>query len=227
MPEEINRVVTDTLSTLLFCPSASAAAHLLREGITKGVFVVGDVMAEALQEFGHPEQDAEVLERAGVERGNYAVATVHRAENTDDPTRLSAIMRALAALRSPVVFPAHPRVRDAVRAFNPPPHIKVIPPMGYTEMAALTRNARVVLTDSGGLQKEAYWLGVPCVTLRDETEWVETVDAGWNQLTGANTERIIAAAESARRPVARPPLYGEGLAVDRIVTVLSDTQGAA
>ena len=220
MPEEINRVVTDALSTLLFCPSASAAAHLAREGITSGVLVVGDVMAEALQQFADGRHDAEVLQRVGLERGSYSLATVHRAENTDAPGRLNAIMQGLAGLRSPVVFPAHPRVRDAVLAMNLPAQIRVIAPVGYREMAALTRNARVVLTDSGGLQKEAYWLGVPCVTLRDETEWTETVDAGWNRLVGADTARIIAAATTAARPPARPPLYGEGGAVAAIVNAL-------
>jgi UDP-GlcNAc3NAcA epimerase len=227
MPEEINRVVTDALSTLLFCPSQIAASHLSREGITSGVHVVGDVMAEALQRYGDAQRDADVLRAHQLDSGSYALATVHRAENTDDPERWSAIMRALSSLPFPVIFPAHPRLASRLAAGGPGGNVTVVAPVGYGEMASLTRNARVVLTDSGGLQKEAYWLGVPCVTLRDETEWVETVDAGWNQLTGADTPRIVTAAERASKPAARPPLYGEGGAVDRIVTLLSEVRGAA
>jgi UDP-N-acetylglucosamine 2-epimerase len=218
MPEEINRVVTDALSTLLFCPSETAASHLSNEGITEGVFVVGDVMADALRQFGGAGRDPEVLRAHGLDAGTYAIATVHRAENTDDPRRLTAIMQGLSSLAMPVVFPAHPRI--AARLTTPVVNVTVLPPAGYADMVALTRNARVVLTDSGGLQKEAYWLGVPCVTLRDETEWVETVESGWNRLAGANADQIVAAAQAAVKPALRPRLYGDGDAVERIVTMM-------
>ncbi|MDW8234486.1 MAG: UDP-N-acetylglucosamine 2-epimerase (non-hydrolyzing), partial [Roseiflexaceae bacterium] len=185
MPEEINRVLTDHISDLLLCPSETAVENLAREGITRGVVLIGDVMADALR-LAVERADDSVLESSGVQQGSYALATVHRAENTDDPLRLQGILTGLTLLDMPVIFPAHPRARRAIAAlgWTPPAHMRLIDPVGYLNMIALMRGARVVLTDSGGVQKEAYWLGVPCVTLRDETEWVETVTCGWNTLAG-------------------------------------------
>jgi UDP-N-acetylglucosamine 2-epimerase len=219
MPEEVNRIVTDRLSQLLLCPSQVAAAHLEREGITDGVHVVGDVMADVLEQFGRGNDEA--LQEFGLAANDYYVATVHRAENSDDPQRLSAILGALAALPKRVIFPMHPRLKQAIaaHALKIGGNLIVIDPVGYATMMALVRNARAVLTDSGGLQKESYWLGVPCVTLRDETEWVETVDAGWNVLAGADASAIVAAASATTRPASRPALY-EGRASARIVTLL-------
>jgi UDP-GlcNAc3NAcA epimerase len=222
MPEEINRVVTDALSSLLLCPSETAAANLRQEGITSGVHVVGDVMADVLAKFGGTANAAAVLAGFGVRDGRYFVATVHRAENTDDVSRLRAIIDALSDLPLPVVFPAHPRVKAAMASsgLRPGANVTVAEPLGYASMIALARHSRAVLTDSGGLQKEAYWLGVPCVTLRDETEWIETVASGWNTLTGADRSRIRAAVDQLVVPHSRPRLYGEGAAVEQIVTVL-------
>jgi UDP-GlcNAc3NAcA epimerase len=212
MPEEINRVVADRLSNLLLCPSETAVKNLAAEGVTRNVHRVGDVMLDILHWARQrtATQGAGVLPRFGLEPGSYLLATVHRSENTDDPARLAGILGALDRLRKPVVFPAHPRTRKAIAALNLrlPAQVRMIDPVGYVEMVVLVESARLVLTDSGGLQKEAYWLGVPCVTLREETEWVETVAAGWNVLVGAVTDDIVRAANSFAVPSTRPPLYG-------------------
>jgi UDP-GlcNAc3NAcA epimerase len=224
MPEEINRVVTDHLSAWLFCPGEAAARNLEREGITRGVSVVGDVMADVLARFDGSAGAEAVLARYGVPSGGYLLVTVHRAENTDDEGRLSGILDALDRLGEPVVFPAHPRVREAMGRLGrvPAPHVQVIEPVGYAEIVALERHARAVVTDSGGMQKEAYWLGVPCVTLRDETEWGETVAHGWNVLAGADPDRIVDAVRAVSRPAGRPPLYGGGHAGQAIADALSE-----
>jgi UDP-N-acetylglucosamine 2-epimerase len=231
MPEEINRIVTDQLADLLFCPSMVAVTNLQREGITAGVHLVGDVMAEAVRQFApSAERAAAIVESLGVRPNAYFAATVHRAENTDDPDRLRAIVAGFSGVGAPVVFALHPRVRKALAETRValPENVLPVDPVGYVEMLALVRQARAVLTDSGGLQKEAYWLGTPCVTLRDETEWVETVAAGWNHLSGSNADRIIAVAANVERPSARPPLYGEGEAVARVCEHLAGSRvGAA
>ena len=223
MPEEINRIVTDSVSSLLLCPSETAATNLRRENITSGVHIVGDVMADVLAKFGGAANAAAVLADCGVHEGRYFVATIHRAENTDDLPRLHAIINALSDLPLPVVLPAHPRLTGAMEraGLRPRPNLVVIDPLGYASMIALARHARAVLTDSGGLQKEAYWLGVPCVTLRDQTEWVETVASGWNTLVGADRSRILAAVDGIDAPASRPPLYGEGNATSHIIEALS------
>jgi UDP-GlcNAc3NAcA epimerase len=224
MPEEVNRVITDQVSDMLFCPSQTAADNLKREGVIHHVHVVGDVMAEALRQFGGvTPQAGSMVDRLQLSAGKYLLATVHRAENTDSHDRLTAIVRGLEQLAETVVLPAHPRLRDALvrHGLTPEGVVRVIEPVGYADMVALERNARVILTDSGGIQKEAYWLGVPCITLRDETEWVETVEAGWNVLTGAHTAAIINAVRSFRPPASRPALYGEGDVAQSIVTHLS------
>lgn len=226
MPEEVNRVLTDHVSDLLFCPSQTAAANLASEGIVRGVRVVGDVMADALAYYAkQARMTSNVLARLGLVRGNYFVATVHRAENTDSPMRLSAIMRALDALQRTVVFPAHPRTRKFLSEFgySPSRNVLLIEPLGYLDMIRLEEGACAILTDSGGVQKEAYWLGVPCVTLREETEWVETVQCGWNVLAGVDPERIVQAARSFVPPKTRPVLYGDGRAADRCVFALEET----
>jgi UDP-GlcNAc3NAcA epimerase len=224
MPEEINRVITDRLSALLFCPSDSAAEALQREGITDGVHVVGDVMADVLRMTSDADTDVRFLEARQAQPRGYVLATVHRAENTDDAAKLTAIVSALNTVGEPVIFPVHPRTRSAIERTRiaVAPQVKLIDPVGYREMVALERHARVIVTDSGGVQKEAYWLGVPCVTVRDETEWTETVANGWNVLTGAQTGAIVDAVRRAGTPRARPPLYGEGGAAANIVKVLQE-----
>ena len=192
MPEEINRIVTDRLSDLLFCPTPTAVTNLGNEGLTAGVVMTGDVMLDATRFF--LERAARTVRLDSVTRhepGAYALATVHRAENTDDPIRLAGILEGLGSLGLPVVLPLHPRTRSRLKGAAVAANIEIIDPVGYLAMLILTRNARRVLTDSGGLQKEALWLGTPCVTLRDETEWVETLEGGWNRLAGADSARIV------------------------------------
>jgi UDP-GlcNAc3NAcA epimerase len=221
MPEEINRVVTDRLSALLLCPSGAAVANLAREGIVDGVHEVGDVMADVLRAFADGSNDAAPLAALGVTPGSYVVATIHRAENTDDHSRLIAILDALDASPHRVLLPLHPRTRAALAGPGRPPRaVSFIDPLGYPAMMALVRNARAVVTDSGGLQKEAYWLRVPCITVRDQTEWVETVASGWNTLAGADAARITTALAAATRPERHEPLYGDGHAAGRIVQAL-------
>jgi len=224
MPEEINRVVADHLSDVLLCPSSTAASNLASEGITKNVHVVGDVMLDVLN-WAKQRVDRnrpEVMERLGLTKGSYLVATVHRSENTDDVSCLSRILDAFNSLDERVIFPVHPRTRKAIADadFRVKPHVHLIDPVGYLEMVALTDSSRLVLTDSGGLQKEAYWLGVPCVTLREETEWVETVETGWNTLAGSDSATILGAVRSFARPSLRPSLYGNGCAAKACVSLL-------
>ncbi|MBN1995617.1 MAG: UDP-N-acetylglucosamine 2-epimerase (non-hydrolyzing) [Anaerolineae bacterium] len=224
MPEEINRLVADHVSTLLFCPSQTAVDNLAAEGITTGVHLVGDVMADALAFAAKlAQKQSNVLARLKLAPKQYLLATVHRAENTNDPARLSNILAAFDALAEPVVFPVHPRTRKVIMslAYTPAPHVHLIEPVGYLDMVKLAQAARLILTDSGGLQKEACWLGVPCITLRDETEWVETVQAGWNILAGADTGQITQAVETFSPPSPPPALYGDGQAAQRIGQILA------
>jgi len=305
MPEEINRVVADRLSTLLLCPSQVAADNLAAEGIVKNVVITGDVMADALQfAAAKAATRSDILARLGLQPRRYLLATVHRAENTDDPDRLESIMKALIALakEETVVLPLHPRTRKILAASLPatlmysaapltsnaapltssaaslmysaapltsnnasslpsaapsaatPPALssapspalspapspalpaatshappaatpaappaaalRIIDPIGYFDSIALQKSARLLLTDSGGMQKEAYWLRVPCVTLRDETEWVETVASGWNILAGADHDKIMEAVRGFKAPSVHPSLYGEGKAAEKII----------
>jgi UDP-N-acetylglucosamine 2-epimerase len=226
MPEEINRVLSDRLSNLLLCPSDTAVANLAAEGIARNVHQIGDVMLDVLT-WAQQQLAARplaILESLGLREREYVLATVHRSENTDDPTRLNGIWNAFAQLDEPVLFPVHPRTRKAIcsNGLQLPENVRLIEPVGYLDMVALVRSARLMLTDSGGVQKEAYWLGVPCVTLRNETEWVETVKCGWNTLVGANTDAIIHAVRAFRPPAPRPELYGNGHAADVCVDLLGN-----
>jgi len=223
MPEEINRVMTDHVATLLCCPGDGAARHLAAEGITRGVHVTGDVMRDLLERV-RPSLDARILTELGLVPGRYALLTLHRAHNTDHGERLAGILGALAAAGEPVVFPVHPRTRQALASLGPAPggSLHAIEPIGYRDMLALQQHARVVLTDSGGVQKEAYWLGVPCITLRDETEWTETVEAGWNRLAGSDPVAIRAALAALATPSAHPELYGDGHSADRIASLVAN-----
>lgn len=226
MPEEINRVLTDHVSTLLFCPSAVAVANLAAEGLTKGVHDVGDVMADSLKLAAAAAGSDSVVQQLGLEPGGYALVTVHRAENTDTPSNLTAILSAIDAMPFPVVFPVHPRTRAVIAAngWHPGANVRLIEPQGYIDMVALLAGARVVCTDSGGLQKEAYWLARPCVTLRTETEWVETVASGWNVLAPPTRANITELAVRATAPQSRPALYGEGGASERIAEIMGGLQ---
>ncbi len=225
LPEEINRIVADHCSDLLFCPTMTAVNNLEREGITAGVHPVGDVMCDSLlQQLPAAEEKSDVLKRLGVSPGGYYLATIHRAGNTDDPARLADILAGLRRLDAPVVFPVHPRTRKAAEAASLAigDGMLAVDPVGYGDMLVLQKNARCVLTDSGGVQKEAYLLGVPCVTLREETEWPETLEGGWNVLAGVDPASI---AEAATRPApkGRPvACFGDGRAAERIVKALED-----
>ena len=222
MPEEHNRIVVDRLSTLLFAPSELAVKNLEREQIVEGVHVVGDVMLDAnLKLAPIARERSQALAEAEVEPGAYALATVHREANVREP-RLGLIAEALRRLEEPTVFPAHPRTKAALEAagIDLGPHVRLLPPIGYLDFAALASQARVILTDSGGVQKEAYWYGIPCVTLRDNTEWVETIELGWNRLVGSDPERIVEAAREATAPAEHPPLYGDGRAAHSIADLI-------
>ena len=222
LPEEVNRVVVDHVSTLLFVPTEVAVANLRREGLTEGVHEVGDVMYDANVKLAPLARERSgTLKREGVEPGRYVLATLHREANVR-PDALRALATGLNRLEERVVFPAHPRTRRVLEseAIELRPHVSLLPPLGYLDFAALASQARVIVTDSGGVQKEAYWYGVPCVTLRPSTEWVETVELGWNTLVGTEPDPLVAAVRNARTPDARPPLYGDGRAAERIATLL-------
>jgi len=223
MPEEINRVVVDHVSSLLLCPSQVAIDNLNVEGITAGVHLVGDVMADALSLFSElADSRSDIRERLGLVKGAYLLATVHRAENTDDPERLASILSAFGRADEHIVLPLHPRTKKVIDSLGltMPRQVRVIKPVGYLDMIALEKSSRMILTDSGGIQKEAYWLGVPCVTLRDETEWVETVETGWNRIVGTIETEIIDAVKNFKVPDSHPPLYGEGHAAERVTDIL-------
>jgi UDP-GlcNAc3NAcA epimerase len=222
MPEEINRVLTDHLSSWLFCPSELAVKNLAKEGINNGVSMVGDVMHDvALWHKKRAEMHGDLLSKIGLQPKGYALATVHRSENTDDRERLSSIFKGLEQIVSEgtqVVIPLHPRTKKMLRSFSITyQKIRIIPPVSYEEMLLLEKNARVILTDSGGVQKEAYWSGIPCITLRNETEWVETVQNGWNIIVGYNTDLIVDAISNLPIRKKRPQLYGNGNTAEKIV----------
>jgi UDP-GlcNAc3NAcA epimerase len=222
MPEELNRVLVDRVSSLLFAPSQTAVTNLQNEGIVQGVHEVGDVMLDAnLRLAPIARRRSQALELDGVESGAYALVTVHREANTKEPA-LGRIVEALNALEEPVVFPLHPRTAGAIEShgLRLSGHVHPRPPAGYLDFAALASQARVILTDSGGVQKEAYWYEVPCVTLRENTEWVETVETGWNRLAGTDPTAIEQAVADAAPGSTHPPLYGDGHAADLIADVL-------
>jgi UDP-GlcNAc3NAcA epimerase len=223
MPEELNRVLTDHASELLLCSTETAMLNLEREGVRGESHLVGDVMADVSLAFRDiAEERSAILDELGLEPGSYLVVTAHRAGNVDRADRLEALVALLEALPAPVVLPLHPRTRERLTAaglMDRLDGIRIVPPLGYLDFMKLARHARAVLTDSGGVQKEAYLLGVPCVTLRDTTEWVETVEAGWNTLVDLDPAAALAALER-RPPEDRPELYGGGHAAERVCEVL-------
>ncbi|MGN6318218.1 non-hydrolyzing UDP-N-acetylglucosamine 2-epimerase [Trinickia sp.] len=221
MPEEINRIATDHVSDLLFAPHAAAADQLMAEGIPASkISIVGDVMFDASITYSRATENApDILNALNLEPGSYALATVHRAENTDSRERLEGIFTGFRLVGQPIVLPLHPRTRGKLAEFglDVPANVRLIEPVGFRAMLQLERHARCIVTDSGGVQKEAFFMRKPCVTLRDETEWTELVDCGWNALVGAKAQAIAAAVTSAAAPTAWPSLYGEGDASDKIV----------
>jgi len=219
MPEERNRVAVDEIAALLLCPDERSRETLLREGVSGRIDVVGDVMADACFRLGPIARERSgILERLRLEEGGYVVATIHREANVR-PERLARIVDGLGRIEERVVFPAHPRTRDALGEV--PANVEVVAPLGYLDMAALVSRARVLVTDSGGLQKEAYWYGVPCVTARPSTEWVDTVEVGANVLVDDDPQALAAATANARMPDERPPLYGDGDASSRVAASLA------
>jgi UDP-N-acetylglucosamine 2-epimerase len=228
MPEELNRMLVDRLSALLFCPTEPAVRNLAGEGITEGVHVVGDVMYDAnLRLAPLARERSGALANAGVEPGRYVVLTLHREANVAREP-LARVAEALAGLDDPVVFPAHPRTRAALEAghIGLGEQVRLLPPVGYLDFAALASQARVVVTDSGGVQKEAYWYRVPCVTLRTTTEWVETIETGWNRLVSMDVEAIVTAVGDAAPGAEHPDLYGDGRASERIADLLCTIRSA-
>jgi UDP-GlcNAc3NAcA epimerase len=227
MPEERNRIVADHLSDLLLAPTPAAMDNLAREGLAERAVLVGDVMVDAME--AALPRAADALPAEARRQPGYVLLTLHRPANVDDPTRLGAWLAAAAAA-GPVIFPIHPRTRSVLERARVavPAGVTVIDPLGYRAMIALEREARVIATDSGGVQKEAYLVGVPCVTLRSETEWVETVEAGWNRLAPNPSDLAPALVEAAAfdRATPRPAMYGDGHAADHIVDALERLAGA-
>ncbi len=227
MPEEVNRILTDRVSTLLLCPTDEAMTNLRAEGVVQGVHQVGDVMYDVAQYVGEiAESQSDVLNELGLDPKKFVLATCHRAENTDDAERLTAIVGALAdvARDMPVVLPLHPRTRARLEAYGQLSLLDgliVTAPVSYMAMVALEKNAAAIVTDSGGVQKEAFFYRVPCVTTRDETEWTETVDAGWNTLAGADRS-AIARAVLGQEPRERKDIspYGNGDSAKKIVELI-------
>lgn len=231
MPEEINRILADRMSSLLLCPTDVAVANLAREGVTRGVHNVGDVMYDvALYYRERARVGSSILQALGLKEKAFALATCHRAENTDDPVRLEGIVSALAQIASdmPVVLPLHPRTRKLLQQFGLERHLAVltvVEPLPFLDMVALEQAARVILTDSGGVQKEAFFYRVPCITMRDETEWVETVESGWNRLVGADFNLIVDAVDIALSGSVidmRFSPYGDGRAAEKIFKYLAN-----
>jgi UDP-N-acetylglucosamine 2-epimerase (non-hydrolysing)/UDP-GlcNAc3NAcA epimerase len=227
MPEELNRVLADHTSALLLCSSEVAVANLRHEGVNGQVELVGDVMVDVAMNVQPRVRDrVDLLQSHGLEPGEYVLATAHRAGNVDNPERLRQLVELLLAVPSRVLLPLHPRTHARLRAagllerLQRSERLTVTPPLGYVELTALLCNARAALTDSGGLQKEAYLAGVPCITLRSRTEWVETVEAGWNVLVDLDIEAMLRGLEQPP-PSERPPLYGDGHAAERVVGALT------
>ena len=230
MPEELNRVLADHVSDLLFCSTQTAVDNLAAENVSEGVHLVGDVMADvALAFLPVAEERSTALEDNRVERGEYVLMTVHRAGNVDPRDRLERVVELAERLPLPAVFPVHPRTRARLRAAGLDQRleaaVKVTPPLGYLDFLKLAHHARAVLTDSGGVQKEAYLMATPCVTLRDTTEWVETVELGWNVLVDLDVGAALTALERPLPSQDRPELYGGGRAAERICDVLGAYTG--
>lgn len=235
VPEEVNRVLTDHVSSLLFAPTQTAVDNLKREGITAGVHLTGDVMLDSFLYFSKiAGQKSAILDRLQLTRGQYLLATVHRARNTDIEPNLRSVIEAFLSIDETIVFPVHPRTRKRLEELNldlslmpeagsrsrSRSNLLLIPPVGYLDSLVLTRNAKRVLTDSGGLQKEAYFAGVPCITLDETTGWPETVEDGWNALVGSDKDRIVAGLNGFQPERQQTDVFGDGRAVERIAEIL-------
>lgn len=232
MPEEHNRVLTDHCSDLLFCPTKVSVENLKNEGIISGVHQVGDVMYDSvLYNVKLAEQKSKILEKLKLEPRSYALATVHRAENTNDSNRLRSIFKAFEQISSdglPVIIPLHPRTRKIISEYGLSlKYVQTIEPVSYLDMLLLEKYSKMILTDSGGVQKEAFWMKVPCITLRDETEWIETVEAGWNSVVGSDSSRIKEAVRMAQPGSKLKKVYGNGKASQKIVEIVKTISGTS
>ena len=232
MPEEHNRVLTDHCSDVLFCPTETAVDNLANEGLLQNVHLVGDVMYDALLQLrGEARNRNQVYEEFGISPGNYILATIHRPYNVDDPNRIASILNTLDRLPYAIILPLHPRTAQRMEDYNLQKqgsayrNINFIEPLGYLDMLLMTDGAALIITDSGGLQKEAYMLGVPCLTLRPETEWVETLQTGWNQLVEPELSEIMRGIETSKSAGERPELFGDGHASQKIVSLLTTSPG--
>ncbi len=229
MPEEHNRVLTDHCADMLFCPTQTAVANLANEGLTHGVYQVGDPMIDALLMFSEKaQQRSTAMKDFGLKKDGYLLATIHRAYNTDNPQTLKEIISILSQTDELVIFPIHPRTRQKMQEYglkdgNSPGNLRLVDPLSYLDMLILEQNARMILTDSGGIQKEAYFFCIPCLTLRSETEWVETVNYGWNLLVGIDQERILAGFRHVFPAKDQSPaLFGNGQSAHEIVQILGE-----
>ena len=231
MQEEINRTITDQLSNYLFCPTQIAVDNLKAEGITKGVYFVGDIMYDSLlYNLNIADEKSFILEELSLASKSYYLATVHREQNVDDPGRLKLIMEAFLEIASedtPVIFPVHPHTKKSLKNIQGKLHktnsfLRKIEPVSYLDMLKLEENSKVILTDSGGVQKEAYFLKIPCITLREETEWTETLSEGWNLLTGVDKKKIIEAAKNLSLERKHENFFGEGKTADKITSIFEE-----
>ncbi len=227
MPEEVNRVLVDHMADFLFCPTQASVNNLLKEGIKENVFQVGDVMYDSVLLFQKKaESSSKILKKLKLEPKEYLLCTIHRASNTDIKENLSSIIKALIESGEKTVFPVHPRTRKYLsewgldQLLKKAPKVRIIKPLGYLDFLQLEKNARKILTDSGGVQKEAYFFKVPCLTLRETTEWIETVEAGWNKLVGTKPETIIQAIKEFFPPKRQKNLYGDGKSSEKIKEIL-------
>jgi len=227
MPEEINRMVVDRLADLFFCVSDKARQNLEAEGITKSVHWVGDVMLDALN-YARPIALAKstILDRLQINPKHFSLATIHRAINTDEPERLEQILIAFNQIPEIIILPLHPRTLKTISKLkiNLKNNIQIIDPVGYLDMLILEENARMIATDSGGVQREAYYMGIPCLTLRSESEWMETVTTGWNKLVGADQQLILMNWFNFMPPKEHPPIYGEGNAALKIAIIINKAE---
>ncbi len=226
MPEEINRILTDHLSSFCFCPTSQAVENLKKEGLFKNAFLTGDVMLDAIRILlRKAEKKSKILKKLGLQPKSYLLCTIHRPSNTDNRENLSAIVESFVESGETIVFPVHPRTKKYLKIWGLVPLIKkskviILPPVSYLDMLLLEKNARLILTDSGGVQKEAYFFSIPCVTLRENTEWVETIKAGWNTLVGSDKQKILKAIFKFKPCGKQPSFYGDGKAALQIVQLL-------
>jgi len=231
IPEEVNRVLTDHVSSLLFAPTQTAVDNLQREGINDGVYLTGDVMLDSFLQFSRvAERNSKILDELGLGRGKYLLATVHRARNTEIEENLKNIVAAFSSVGEKIVFPIHPRTAKYLKQYglydrlSDAPNVRLIAPVGYLDSIILTRNAKKVLTDSGGLQKEAYFSRVPCITLDDATGWPETVEDGWNILVGSDEDKIITAIRHFVPKGKQRDVFGDGKAAGKITAIIAGSK---